>query len=65
MHQMHQEYDGKLQVLAFPCNQFAEEEPWPEAQIKQWVTETYGVSFPLMSKVDVVGDNAHELFAKV
>ena len=61
---MHQEYDGKLQILAFPCNQFGAQEPWPESQIKDWVTSKYGVRFPLMKKICVKGDDAHDLFAK-
>ncbi|TGZ76064.1 hypothetical protein CRM22_000046, partial [Opisthorchis felineus] len=37
-------------------------EPWPEAEIKRWVTEKYGVTFDMFSKIDVNGSNAHPLF---
>jgi hypothetical protein len=38
-------------VLAFPCNQFGQQEPDPEEEIKKQVTQKFGVTFPLMSKV--------------
>ena len=51
-----------LQILANPCNQFGAQEPWEESKIKDWVTSTYGVTFPLLSKVDVKGDGASDLY---
>jgi glutathione peroxidase-family protein len=38
-------------VLAFPCNQFGQQEAAPNEEIKKYVTEKFGVTFPLMSKV--------------
>ncbi|KAJ9528294.1 hypothetical protein QJQ45_014263, partial [Haematococcus lacustris] len=49
-------------ILGFPCNQFGEQEPGSEADIKSFCTSTYDVTFPLFSKVDVNGPNAHPLF---
>jgi glutathione peroxidase-family protein len=49
-------------VLAFPCNQFGEQEPNPDEEIKKQVTQKFGVTFPLMSKIDVNGPKAHPLF---
>merc|ERR1719461_1791175 len=43
--------DG-LEIAAFPCNQFGKQEPWEEKEIKQWVDETYSVSFDMYSKVE-------------
>ena len=54
--------DKGLTVLGFPCNQFAGQEPGTEADIQQFCSTTYDVSFPLFSKIDVNGDNAHPLF---
>ena len=51
-----------LQILAFPCNQFGAQEPDAELEVYKWVTENYAVEFPLMEKVEVIGDNAHPLF---
>ena len=48
--------------MAFPCNQFGAQEPWPEAQIKEWVTSNYGVEFPLLAKVDVKDENAAPIY---
>jgi glutathione peroxidase len=53
--------DG-LVVLGFPCNQFGEQEPGNEAEIKAFCETNYKVDFPLFSKIDVNGDNAHPLY---
>ena len=45
-------------VLAFPCNQFGQQEPGDEEEIVQFAKDQYGVTFPLFSKVDVQGDSA-------
>ena len=49
-------------VLGFPCNQFGGQEPGQAAQIKQFCSDTYGVSFPMFAKIEVNGANAHPLF---
>ncbi|MES2758605.1 MAG: glutathione peroxidase [Pseudomonadota bacterium] len=51
-----------FEVLGFPCNQFGKQEPGSEAAIGAFCEKNYGVTFPLFSKVDVNGDNAHPLF---
>jgi glutathione peroxidase len=51
-----------LVVLGFPCDQFGHQEPGDEAEIKNFCTVNYGVSFPLFAKVEVNGDHAHPLF---
>jgi len=51
-----------LVVLGFPCNQFANEEPDPEATIKEFVKTKYGITFPMFSKIDVNGPDAHPIF---
>ncbi|KAK4474280.1 hypothetical protein MN116_000368 [Schistosoma mekongi] len=53
--------DG-LRILAFPCNQFGGQEPWPEAEIKKFVSEKYGVQFDMFSKINVNGSSAHPLY---
>ncbi|PJK08990.1 glutathione peroxidase [Lysobacteraceae bacterium NML08-0793] len=52
-----------LVVLGFPCNQFGGQDPKPDAEIAQFCERNYGVSFPMMAKVNVNGDEAHPLFA--
>jgi len=48
-------------VLGFPCNQFGGQEPGTPEEIKAF-TEKYGVTFPIFSKIDVNGPNAHPLY---
>ena len=48
--------------MAFPCNQFANEEPEAEPVVKQFVVGTYGVKFPILGKGDVIGGNAQEIY---
>ncbi|KAI5776579.1 thioredoxin-like protein [Geopyxis carbonaria] len=54
--------DQGLVVLGFPCNQFGGQEPGSAEDIQNFCTTNYGIKFPIMSKVDVNGDNAHPLF---
>ena len=49
-------------VLGFPCNQFGAQEPGDEAQIAQFCSTNYGVSFPMFAKIDVNGAGAHPLY---
>ncbi|KAI8917925.1 thioredoxin-like protein [Entophlyctis helioformis] len=54
--------DQGLQVLGFPCNQFMGQEPGEGEQIEQACQLNYGVSFPMLEKIDVNGDAAHPLY---
>lgn len=55
--------DEKLIVLGFPCDQFAHQEPGDAAEIQQFCTRNYGVSFPLFAKIEVNGPQTHPLYA--
>ncbi|CAL8969374.1 Hydroperoxy fatty acid reductase gpx1 [Tessaracoccus sp. O5.2] len=55
--------DEGLEVLGFPCDQFAGQEFDDAAQIAEFCSLNYGVTFPMFGKVDVNGDDAHPLFA--
>ena len=60
---LYQQYkDRGLVILGFPCNQFGEQEPGTDAQIAQFCSLNFGVSFPLFGRIDVNGDNALPLF---
>ena len=50
-------------VLGFPCDQFGHQEPGDEAEIKNFCTLNYDVSFPLFAKIKVNGDGTHPLYA--
>lgn len=63
LEQLHNTYkDQGLVVLGFPCDQFGNQEPGDEAEIKSFCSLTYNVSFPMFSKIDVNGANASPLF---
>ena len=51
-----------LLVVGFPCNQFGGQEPGTHEEICRFTSETYGVDFPLMSKMDVKGENQSQLY---
>jgi glutathione peroxidase len=60
---LHEKYrDRGFAVLGFPCNQFGGQEPGTEAQIQQFCSTEFAVSFPLFAKVEVNGANAHPLW---
>ena len=50
-------------VLGFPCNQFGGQEPGTEAQILEFCTLNYDVSFPMYGKIEVNGGGTHPLYA--
>src|ERR1035437_4550793 len=54
--------DKGLVILGFPCNQFGGQEPGDAAEISSFCSLKYGVSFPMFSKIEVIGDNAHPLY---
>lgn len=52
-------------VLGFPCNQFLGQEPGSEEEIKTWCSTTWGVTFPMFSKIDVNGEARHPLYQQL
>ena len=63
LEKVYQEYvDRGLVVLGFPCDQFGNQEPGDDAEIGAFCEKNFGVTFPLFSKVDVNGGDAHPLF---
>ncbi len=60
---LHKTYAGKgLAVLGFPCNQFGAQDPGDDGAIAEFCQVNYGVSFPMMGKIDVNGPVAHPLY---
>ena len=51
-----------LVVIGFPCNQFASQDPGSNSEIGEFCQRNYGVSFPMMAKIDVNGADAHPLY---
>lgn len=63
LERVYQEFrDQDLEILAFPSNQFMNQEPLSDDEIKEFCELNYGVSFPVFKKVDVNGRYAHPLF---
>ncbi len=54
--------DRGFEVVAFPCNQFGGQEPGSAEEIESFCQINYGLSFPVMSKIDVNGDGAAPLY---
>jgi glutathione peroxidase len=64
LEKLHERYQARgFAVLGFPCNQFAGQEPGTEAEIKQFCSTKYGVTFPMFSKVEVNGPGSTPLYA--
>lgn len=60
---VYKKYEGQgLVVCGFPCNQFGGQEPGTAAEIKQFCTDKYDVTFPMFDKLEVNGENRHPLY---
>lgn len=60
---LHEKYGSQgLAILAFPCNQFAGQEPGTAQEIQQFCRVNYGVTFPLFAKIEVNGEDAAPLY---
>ena len=57
--------DQGLVVLGFPCNQFGGQEPGTDAEIKQFCSSKYDVTFPMFDKIEVNGANRHPLYVRL
>jgi glutathione peroxidase len=63
LERLHEKLAGKgFSVLGVPCNQFMGQEPGSAEEIQTFCSTTYGVSFPLLEKVDVNGEQRHPLY---
>lgn len=63
LEKLYQSYkDQGLVVIGFPCNQFGSQDPGSNEEIGEFCQKNYGVSFLMMQKIDVNGDNEHPLY---
>ncbi|MFE6036651.1 glutathione peroxidase [Streptomyces sp. NPDC056452] len=66
LERLQKEYgDRGFTVLGVPCNQFAGQEPGTAEEIQTFCSTTYGVSFPLLAKIDVNGEDRHPLYTEL
>jgi glutathione peroxidase len=59
---LYKKYSDKLVVIGFPANNFGAQEPGSATEIRQFCTKNYGVTFPIMAKISVKGDDMHPLY---
>ena len=63
LEKLYKEYGGdKFVIIGFPANNFLRQEPGTDEEIKSFCQKNYGVSFPMMSKISVKGDDIHPLY---
>lgn len=63
LEELYEQYKERgLVILGFPCNQFLKQDPGSDAEISEFCSLNYGVSFPMFSKIDVNGEDTHPLF---
>jgi glutathione peroxidase len=58
-----QYHERGLEVLGFPCNQFGAQEPGSDAEVQEFCTSRYGVSFPMFSKIEVNGASRDPIYS--
>ncbi|MGL5312659.1 MAG: glutathione peroxidase [Peptostreptococcaceae bacterium] len=63
LEELYQEYKNKgIEILGFPCNQFAKQDSGSNEEIQEFCQLNYGVSFNMFEKIDVNGNNAHPIY---
>ena len=66
LEKIHEDYaDRGFSVVGFPCNQFLGQEPGTAEEIQEFCSTTYGVTFPLMEKIEVNGEDQHPIYAEL
>lgn len=63
LEELYNEYkDNGFEILGFPCNQFANQDPASNKEISEFCLRNYGVTFSMFEKIDVNGENAHPIY---
>jgi glutathione peroxidase len=62
LEELYEKYQGDLVIIGFPANNFAGQEPGSAAEIRKFCTENYGVTFPMMAKISVKGEDMAPLY---
>ncbi len=63
LQELYEEYGGEdFEIIAFPCNDFGKQEPGDNVEIKEVCTSKYSITFPVMEKISIKGDNPHPLY---
>jgi glutathione peroxidase len=59
---LYEKYQGELVIIGFPANDFGSQEPGSASEIREFCTQNYGVTFPMMEKITVKGDDMHPVY---
>jgi glutathione peroxidase len=62
MQELHLSHGDKIEILAFPSNDFGGQEPGSEVEIKNFCEKNYHITFPLFAKIHIVGERKHPLY---
>ena len=63
LQKLYEMYGGeKFEIIGFPANNFREQEPGTNAEIREFCTSNYGVTFPMMAKISVKGEDIHPIY---
>jgi glutathione peroxidase len=63
LQELYEEYGGNnFEIIGFPCNDFGKQEPGDHDEIKEVCTNKYAITFPLMEKIEIKGDNPHPIY---
>lgn len=62
LQKLNEKYKEKLTIVGLPCNQFKDQEPGTNAEIKNFCSLNYGVTFLITEKIDVKGENQHPIY---
>ncbi|MFI5128866.1 MAG: glutathione peroxidase [Chitinophagales bacterium] len=62
LEKLYEKYKDKLVVVGFPANNFGQQEPGSNAEIKEFCSKKYAVTFPMSEKISVRGDDVHPLY---
>ena len=63
LQELYEEYGGEdFEIIGFPCNDFGGQEPASDSIIYEFCTVKYGVTFPMMSKISIKGENEHPIY---
>ncbi|MHA1983429.1 MAG: glutathione peroxidase [Candidatus Hodarchaeales archaeon] len=62
LQKLYENYEGKIEILGFPCNQFGKQEAGTEDEIKEFCRVNYGVTFPMFAKLEVKGENISPIY---
>lgn len=63
LQKLHETYGSRVTILGFPANNFRGQEPGTNAEIAEFCSKEYGVTFSMFEKISVIGDDQHPLYA--